>query len=159
MIGVLIRIFSFLKVLRNMLRSSIPHIVFFFNLWYKEDMYESGENYLETILMLEQENSIVRSIDVAHRLSVSKPSVSRAMGLLRQDGYIDMADNGPIFLTEKGRAKAMQIYHRHCILTEFLEKITKVPREQAEENACRIEHILDEDVFQGIQKYMQEVLS
>lgn len=122
-------------------------------------MYESGENYLEAILMLEQENSIVRSIDVAHKLSVSKPSVSRAMGLLRQDGYIDMADNGPIFLTEKGREKAMQIYHRHCILTEFLEKITKVPREQAEENACRIEHILDEDVFQGIQKYMKEVLS
>lgn len=122
-------------------------------------MYESGENYLETILMLEQENTIVRSIDVAHKLSVSKPSVSRAMGLLRQDGYIDMADNGPIFLTEKGREKATQIYHRHCVLTEFLQKITHVSPEQAEENACRIEHILDEDVFRGIEKFMRESLS
>ncbi len=108
--------------------------------------------------MLEQANSIVRSIDIARKLSVSKPSVSRAMGLLRQDGYIDMADNGPIFLTEKGRTKATQIYHRHCILTEFLERIANVPRNQAEENACRIEHILDEEVFQGIQKYMKEKL-
>lgn len=122
-------------------------------------MYESGENYLEAILILGQENAIVRSIDVAHKLSVSKPSVSRAMGLLRQEGYVEMADNGPIFLTDKGREKAVQIYHRHCILTEFLEKIAKVPRQQAEENACRIEHILDEDVFQGIQKFMQEKLS
>lgn len=138
---------------------SVTYIVFFFNLCYKVSMYESGENYLETILMLEQEKTIVRSIDVAHKLSVSKPSVSRAMGLLRQDGYIDMADNGPIFLTEKGRGKAMQIYHRHCILTEFLEKITKVPHDQAEKNACQIEHILDEDVFQGIQKYLREVLN
>ena len=137
----------------------IPHIVFFFNLWYKYPMYESGENYLEAILILEQENTIVRSIDVAHKLSVSKPSVSRAMGLLRQDGYIEMADNGPIFLTEKGREKAVKIYHRHCILTEFLEKVTRVPHAQAEENACRIEHILDEDVFQGIQKFMKESLS
>lgn len=137
----------------------IPHIVFFFNLWYKGSMYESGENYLEAILILEQENTIVRSIDVAHKLSVSKPSVSRAMGLLRQDGYIEMADNGPIFLTEKGREKAVKIYHRHCILTEFLEKVTRVPHAQAEENACRIEHILDEDVFQGIQRFMKESLS
>ena len=122
-------------------------------------MYESGENYLETILILEQENVIVRSIDVAHKLSVSKPSVSRAMGLLRQDGYIEMADNGPIFLTDKGRELAVKTYHRHCILTEFLEKVSKVPHQQAEENACRIEHILDEDVFQGIQKFMKENLS
>ena len=70
-----------------------------------------------------------------------------------------MADNGPIFLTEKGREKAVKIYHRHCILTEFLEKVTRVPHAQAEENACRIEHILDEDVFQGIQKFMKESLS
>ena len=114
---------------------------------------------MEAILILEQENTIVRSIDVAHKLSVSKPSVSRAMGLLRQDGYIEMADNGPIFLTEKGREKAVKIYHRHCILTEFLEKVTRVPHAQAEENACRIEHILDEDVFQGIRKFMKESLS
>ena len=117
-------------------------------------MYESGENYLETILMLSNENGTVRSVDVARRLDVSKPSVSRAMGLLQDDGYITMADNGPITLTEKGRQKAEQIYTRHQVLTAFLEKITGVPREQAESIACRIEHILDEAVFQGILSYM-----
>lgn len=118
-------------------------------------MYESGENYLETILMLQNQQKIVRSIDVARKLSVSKPSVSRAMGILKNEGYIDMAENGPIELTEKGLEKAQKIYKRHRILTEFLEIITKVPKSQAEENACRIEHVLDEDVFQGIQQYLE----
>ena len=117
-------------------------------------MYESGENYLETILILEHENSTVRSIDIAKRLGVSKPSVSRAMGLLKQDGFITMADNGPIFLTQKGREKAEEIYTRHKILTSFLEKVSGVSHEQAEANACRIEHILDEDVFKGIQNFL-----
>ncbi|MBE6344412.1 MAG: metal-dependent transcriptional regulator [Spirochaetaceae bacterium] len=118
-------------------------------------MYESGENYLETILMLQNQQKIVRSIDIARKLSVSKPSVSRAMGILKNEGYIDMAENGPIVLTEKGLEKAQKIYNRHRILTEFLEVITKVPKVQAEENACRIEHVLDEDVFQGIQQYLE----
>ena len=118
-------------------------------------MYESGENYLETILILQNEQKIVRSIDVARKLSVSKPSVSRAMGILRQEGYINMAENGPIELTAKGQEKAQQIYIRHRILTEFLKKITGVSTEQAEENACRIEHVLDEDVFQGIKRYVE----
>ncbi len=121
-------------------------------------MYESGENYLETILMLQNQQQVVRSIDVARKLSVSKPSVSRAMGLLRQDGFIEIADNGFIVLTAKGRMKAEQIYNRHRILTVFLEKVSGVPFEQAEENACRIEHVLDEDVFQGIIRYMDSSL-
>ncbi|MBR5867545.1 MAG: metal-dependent transcriptional regulator [Spirochaetaceae bacterium] len=121
-------------------------------------MYESGENYLETIYMLQKEQGFVRSIDIARKLDVSKPSVSRAMGLLRQEGFIDMADNGPIVLTDKGLEKAEQIYTRHRILTDFLVKVTGVPMEQAEENACRIEHVLDEDVFQGIQRYMSSSL-
>lgn len=121
-------------------------------------MYESGENYLETIYMLQKEQGFVRSIDIARKLDVSKPSVSRAMGLLRQEGFIDMADNGPIVLTDKGLEKAEQIYTRHRILTDFLVKVTGVPIEQAEENACRIEHVLDEDVFQGIQRYMSSSL-
>ena len=121
-------------------------------------MYESGENYLETIYMLQKEQGLVRSIDIARKLDVSKPSVSRAMGLLRQEGFIDMADNGPIVLTDKGLEKAEQIYTRHRILTDFLVKVTGVPMEQAEENACRIEHVLDEDVFQGIQRYMSSSL-
>ena len=75
--------------------------------------------------------------------------------ILKNEGYIDMAENGPIVLTEKGLEKAQKIYNRHRILTEFLEVITKVPKVQAEENACRIEHVLDEDVFQGIQQYLE----
>ncbi len=121
-------------------------------------MYESGENYLETIYIIQKEQGFVRSIDIARKLNVSKPSVSRAMGLLRQEGFIDMADNGPIVLTDKGLEKAEQIYTRHRILTDFLVKVTGVPVEQAEENACRIEHVLDEDVFQGIQRYMSSSL-
>ncbi|AEE16412.1 metal-dependent transcriptional regulator [Treponema brennaborense] len=121
-------------------------------------MYESGENYLETVLILQKEHDVVRSIDIARKLGVSKPSVSRAMGLLRQAGYIEMPENGPVFLTEKGRAEAERIYSRHCGLTSFLEKITGVSRAQAEENACRIEHIIDDDVFQGILNYMHTTL-
>ena len=70
------------------------------------DMYESGENYLETIYIIQKEQGFVRSIDIARKLNISKPSVSRAMGLLRQEGFIDMADNGPIVLTDKGLEKA-----------------------------------------------------
>jgi Mn-dependent DtxR family transcriptional regulator len=118
-------------------------------------MYESGENYLETILMLHSEVDFVRSVDVARRLNVSRPSVSRAMGLLKQDGYIDIEENGAIHLTSKGMKAADKIYTKHRRLTAFLELTTGVPHEQAEENACRIEHIIDEDVFEGILRFMQ----
>ena len=97
-------------------------------------MYESGENYLETILMIEKESKIVRAIDIARKLSVSKPSVSRAMGILRDAGFIDMAENGhgPILLTEKGREKASSIYRRHQVLTDFLQIVTGVDAVKAE---------------------------
>ena len=113
-------------------------------------MYESGENYLETIYIIQKEQGFVRSIDIARKLNVSKPSVSRAMGLLRQEGFIDMADNGPIVLTDKGLEKAEQIYTRHRILTDFLVKVTGVPVEQAEENACRIEHVIDKTLLERL---------
>jgi Mn-dependent DtxR family transcriptional regulator len=119
-------------------------------------MYESGENYLETILMLREENGAVRSIDVARKLGVSRPSVSRALGILKQNGYINIAANGLISFTPQGEQKAGQIYRRHRLLTDFLVHITHVSHEQAEENACRIEHIIDEDVFRGILQYMEE---
>jgi Mn-dependent DtxR family transcriptional regulator len=119
-------------------------------------MYESGENYLETILMLQQQDGLVRSIDVARRLEVSRPSVSRAMGILKQNGYIDINDAGVILLTDKGVETAEKIYNRHFALTNFLMHITGVPHEQAEANACRIEHIIDEDVFAGILRYMED---
>lgn len=84
---------------------------------------ESGENYLETILMLEQKNGTVRSIDIANELEFSKPSVSRAMSILRTAGYITMDKNNLILLTEEGRRRAEAIYDRHCTLTRFLEAL------------------------------------
>lgn len=118
-------------------------------------MYESGENYLETILMLKEKKGSVRSIDVARELNFSKPSVSRAMGILRENGYIVIDGGGDIELTEEGRDKAEQIYERHRLLTKFLQKVTGVSEEIAEADACRMEHIISEEVFLGIKKFMQ----
>jgi Mn-dependent DtxR family transcriptional regulator len=119
-------------------------------------MYESGENYLETILVLTKEIGYVRSVDVARKLNVSRPSVSRAMGLLKQGAYIDFEENGSISLTAKGKKTADRIYSKHKQLTNFFEYVSGVPRAQAEENACRIEHIIDEDVFEGILRFMAD---
>lgn len=119
-------------------------------------MYESGENYLETILLLQRRNGQVRSIDIARELAYSKPSVSRAVGLLKEEKMIDVADNGLISLTEKGQKRAEQIYERHRILTAFFEVTAKVSKEQAEEDACRVEHIISEVTFEGIKKFVEE---
>ena len=118
-------------------------------------VHESGEDYLETILRLQEENGFVRSVDIANKLDVSRPSVSRAMGILEKDGYIQFALGNTIKLTEKGREKAEDIYNRHKLLTAFLQKITGVPKEQAEKNACRIEHIIDVDIVNGIKKWLE----
>lgn len=118
-------------------------------------MHESGENYLETILMLKEKRGTVRSIDVARELNFSKPSVSRAMGILRENGFITMEGSGEIKLTEAGQARAEEIYSRHQLLTAFLQKVTGVTEEMAEENACRMEHILDQEVVDGISRYMK----
>lgn len=119
-------------------------------------MYESGENYLETILVLSNRSGNVRSIDVARELNFSKPSVSRAMGILKEDGYIEIGENGLIHLTKKGKEKAAAIYERHQLLTAFLKEVTKVSKEVAEGDACRMEHILSEEVFLGIKQFMSE---
>ena len=119
-------------------------------------MHESGENYLETILMMKEKKGVVRSIDVARALNFSKPSVSRAMGLLRDQGFISMEQGGDIQLTEEGLAKAKSIYARHLLLTAFLQEVTGVSEEMAEENACRMEHILDQEVVDGISTYMSK---
>lgn len=119
-------------------------------------MYESGENYLETILMLKEKQGAVRSIDIARTLSFSKPSVSRAVGILKEDGYITIEQGGEIELTEKGKEKAASIYERHQLLTKFLQKVADVSEAVAEEDACRMEHILSDEVFQGIKRFMKE---
>lgn len=119
-------------------------------------MYESGENYLETILRLKKEKGIVRSIDVAREMNFSKPSVSRAMGILREEGCIVMEKDGYIELTDKGREKAEAIYERHRLLTLFLEKIAGVSAEVAEKDACKMEHILSEETIAGIRSWLEQ---
>lgn len=118
-------------------------------------MYESGENYLETILRLKEKKGTVRSIDIAHELNFSKPSVSRAIGILKNDGYITVEPRGELELTSKGLEKAQEVYERHKTLTEFLLKVTGVDRAEAEENACRMEHIVSDGVFRGIKEFMK----
>lgn len=122
----------------------------------KADMYESGENYLETILKLKEQNGSVRSVDIAHELNFSKPSVSRAIGILKEEGYVLVQAKGEIELTDKGRKKAESVYERHTLLTEFLQRVAAVDQETAEEDACRMEHILSEKVFAGIKEFMRK---
>ncbi len=119
-------------------------------------MYESGEDYLEAILRLQEENGFVRSVDVAHKLNVSRPSVSRAMGILEKEGYIEFVLGNTIKLTETGLEKAKDIYGRHKLLTQFLHMITGLSEEQCEENACRVEHDIDVDVVNGIQTWVEK---
>ena len=118
-------------------------------------MYESGENYLEAILMLEQKKGSVRSIDVVHHLNFSKPSVSRGVGLLKDEGYIIVDEDGFLKLTDKGRKTAESIYEKHRVLTVFLETIACVSREVAEEDACRIEHIISPETYEGLKKFLE----
>lgn len=118
-------------------------------------MHESGENYLETILMLKERKGTVRSIDIARELNFSKPSVSRAMGILRESGFIIMEPSGEIQLTDSGWKKAGEIYGRHQLLTAFLQDVAGVTPEMAEENACRMEHIVDQEVVDGISDFMK----
>ncbi len=119
-------------------------------------LYESGEDYLESILILQNENGYARSVDVARKLHVTKPSVSRAMGVLEKSGYIKFGRNNELVFTDAGRCKAEEIYSRHVTLTKFLEKIAHISHSQAEENACRIEHDIDSDVSAGIKHWLEE---
>ncbi len=117
------------------------------------ELHESGEMYLETILLLKKRFGYVRSIDIAKELGYSKPSVSRAVALLRENDYICLDPNGMILLTEKGREIAEGIYDRHKYLTRFLEKIG-VSEETAQEDACRIEHVISEETLEAIKKWL-----
>ena len=119
-------------------------------------MQESGENYLETILMLKQEKGYGRSVDTAQKLDFSKPSVSRAVGLLRENGYITMdPKEGWIELTDKGRAVAERMYERHQLLSQWLMALG-VSEAVAVSDACRIEHVISEETFQRMKAHIQE---
>ena len=116
---------------------------------------ESGENYLEMILMLKKEKGSVRSIDVAHALSVTKPSVSRAMSILRQAGHITMDEEGLLSLTASGREIAERIYERHRLLTEYLTALGVSP-ETAAQDACRMEHVISQESFDKIRAQVSD---
>ncbi|MGN0675067.1 MAG: metal-dependent transcriptional regulator [Oscillospiraceae bacterium] len=116
---------------------------------------ESGEDYLETILILHKKTGFVRSIDIANELGYSKPSISRAVGILKSDGYINVERSGQIVLTESGKLKAEQIYDRHLMLRRFLSEILGVSAENSEQDACRIEHILSEETYSKLKKFIE----
>lgn len=119
------------------------------------DLHESGEMYLETILMLKNKNQYVRSIDIANALDYSKPSVSRAIKLLKESNLITLDDKGYIDFTKEGKAIADCVYDRHQTLTEFFMKIG-VSKDQAENDGCRIEHIISEETYQCIKQFMKK---
>jgi len=121
-------------------------------------MRESGENYLETILILSEEKKCVRSVDIANRLGYAKPSVSRAMGLLKKRGFITLGDNGDLRLTEIGLVKANAVYERHKIISKLLADLLGVDKNTADSDACRIEHVISEESFDAIKKYVTEHL-
>lgn len=116
---------------------------------------ESGENYLETILILHNRNGYVRSIDVANELSVTKASVSRAMSILKEAGYLVMEQNGNLVLTDAGLKRAEAIYERHTLIAEFLEITLGVDSETATQDSCRIEHIISEESFRRIKEFVR----
>lgn len=117
---------------------------------------ESGENYLETILILQNKNGSVRSIDIANELDYTKASISRAMGILRKAGYITMDDGGSIHLTESGHQRATRIYERHRLITEYLVKALRIGEDTAVADACRIEHVISEESFHKIKDWVED---
>ncbi len=120
-------------------------------------LHESGEDYLETILVLKNRQGFVRSIDVANELGFSKPSISRAMSILRDNGYITIELGGNIVLTEKGKEKAGSVYERHIVITDFFVRALGVSLETAEKDACKIEHDISEETFIKIKKYLKNL--
>lgn len=119
---------------------------------------ESGEDYLETILILHERTGYVRSIDVANELGYSKPSVSRAVGILKDNGLITVEPDGQLVLTEAGLKRANEVYDKHKLLTKFLNKVLGVSEENSAEDACRIEHVISEETFERLGEFVEKYL-
>ena len=115
-------------------------------------LQESGAMYLETILVLTSQSPHVRAIDVGEYMGYSKPSVSRAMGLLKKGGYVITNEEGCLSLTETGRELASKIYERHTVLTDLLVRLG-VDRKTAAEDACRMEHVISDQSLQAIRRH------
>ncbi len=118
-------------------------------------LQESGEMYLETIYLLSRKRNMVRSIDVVEHMGYSKPSVSRAVSVLKANGYLTVEENGALVLTESGRAVGEKIYARHELLTKLLVKLG-VDRQIAAEDACKMEHAISDATFAAIRKHLEE---
>ena len=118
-------------------------------------LQESGEMYLETILILQRSNGFVRSTDISEHMGYSKPSVSRAMGLLKSGGYITMDSDNLITLTPSGMEVAQKIFDRHTTVTNLLIKLG-VPAEVAAEDACKMEHVISDATFDALQRFLEE---
>ena len=117
-------------------------------------LQESGEMYLETIYVLSQNSNCVRSIDVAEHMGYSKPSVSRAMGLLKQGGYVIVDEDGFLVLTKEGRNMAQKIFDRHTVLSKLLVSMG-VSEKTAAEDACKIEHVISDETFHAIKNHLK----
>ena len=118
-------------------------------------LHESAEMYLETIYSLSQKQPSVRSIDVAESMGYSKPSVSRAVGLLKRGGYLLMDKDGFLTLTDSGIAVAQKIFERHTVLSKMLMALG-VSRETATEDACKIEHVISDETFQAVKDHLDQ---
>jgi Mn-dependent DtxR family transcriptional regulator len=116
---------------------------------------ESREDYLETILILQREQGNVRSIDVAAKLGFSKPSISRAMSILKKAGYIEIDSSGNIHFTKMGKKAAEDVYERHCLIARYFVDVLNVDRMQALRDACRIEHVISAESFGQIRKWLE----
>lgn len=116
---------------------------------------ESEEMYLETILLLKQKRANVRAVNIAEELGYSRASVSRGVNLLVKKGYITVGQGGELNFTKEGKEKAENIYERHTVITELLIK-AGASRELAEENACRIEHVISPELFDVLKKYVKK---
>lgn len=115
----------------------------------------SGEMYLETIYVLSQEKTSVHSVDIAEHMGFSKPSVSRAVGILKNENYITIDSDGSITLTEEGYSLSRKIYERHTVLTKALTMLG-IDADTASEDACKIEHVISDKTFEAIKKYMSD---
>lgn len=121
-------------------------------------LQESGQMYLETIFVLSQKGTRVRSIDISEYMGFSKPSVSRAVGLLKEGGYVTADEEGHLSLTEIGRELAEKIYERHTLLTQFLINLGVDPQ-VAGEDACKIEHDISDQSFEAIKRHAQNKMN
>ena len=119
----------------------------------------SGEDYLETIYILQQRTGHVRSIDIATEMNYSKPSVSKGMSILRELGYITMEPDGQIKLTESGEKRAKEVYSRHLVIREFFIRKLGVNTATAEIDACKVEHVISEETYLRLKDFMSECLS